>query len=56
VISGFGKVRRKIYVDDTCNLQVIDERGKEHNQRQGWQRISAKALALLQLDRKGYKR
>src|SRR6266496_6755999 len=43
VISGFGKVRKKRYVDDTCKLQVIDARRKEHNQRQGWERIGARS-------------
>jgi hypothetical protein len=39
VISGFGKVRKKIYIDDTCKLQVMYARRKENNQRRGWERM-----------------
>src|SRR2546426_9346537 len=51
VISGFGKVRKKIYTEVTCKLQVIYARRKEHNQRQGWQRICEQGCCRSHLAR-----
>jgi hypothetical protein len=41
-ISGFGKGRKKIYIDDTCELQVMYARRKENNQRRGWRGCGGK--------------
>jgi hypothetical protein len=53
VISGFGRARKKIYVDNTCKLQVIYARRKEHTQRRGWERIFRKGGVAHFSSRKG---
>jgi hypothetical protein len=44
LISGFGKVGKNRYTEVTCKLQVIYARRKEHNKRQGWERIRRKGV------------
>src|SRR5260370_38378925 len=51
LIYGFGRVGKKIYVDDTCKLQAIYARRKEHNKRQGWERICAQGCCRSHLAR-----